>query len=268
MYKAENFGISWLDLTLPFPCEIHHCTARAQPDPGRFSVLSHFTEPRPLKWPLEAVRQYAGLFDLILTNEESLLDLPNAMLAVFGSSWVDKVPLAKRFEVSFLYSNGVGSEQQFAGYRERRGIWGAQESLQLPKAFYTSTMRPPEGIAELRPYPFADKTPLFESMFSIIVENDYQPHYFTEKIVDALRSYTVPIYFGAPNIGRYFDARGMLLPSSLDEMVAMINRLRPEDYWSRLPAVQSNYELSRPYWGFVDRLGGYVREGFRLRQRR
>lgn len=268
MFKAENFGVSWLDLVLPFPCEIHHCSARRQPDPGRFSVLSHYTEPRPLKWPVETVRQYAGLFDLILTNEDALLDLPNAMFALFGGSWVKTQPQAKRFEVSFLYSNGIGAEQHFAGYQERRRIWGAQHALQCPKAFYTSTMRPPEGIAELRPYPFADKTPLFESMFSIIVENDYQPHYFTEKLVDALRSYTVPIYFGATNIGKYFDTRGMLLPSSLDEMVAMINRLTPENYWSRLPAMQANHERSRPYWDLLERLDGYVREGHRLRQQR
>lgn len=267
MFKAENFGVSWLDITLPFPCEIHHCTARRQPDPGRFSVLSHYTEPRPLKWPAETVRQYAGLFDLILTNEDALLDLPNAMFALFGGCWVTRGPQAKRFELSFLYSNGIGAEQHFTGYQERRRIWGAQEALQVPLSFYTSTMRPPEGITKLRPYPFSDKTPLFESMFSIIVENDYQPHYFTEKLIDALRSHTVPIYFGAPNIGKYFNTSGMLLPSSLDEMVAMINRLTPDDYWLRIPALVENFERSRPFCNITNRLAGYILEGYRLRQK-
>lgn len=267
MFKAENFGVSWLDLVLPFPCEVHHCTARRQPDPGRFAVLTHYTEPRPLKWPVETVRQYAGIFDLILTNEEELLDLPNSMFALFGGSWVKTLPQAKRFEVSFLYSNGVGAEQHFAGYRDRRLIWGCQGEITTPLNFYTSQMRPPERIAELKPYPFADKTPLFESMFSIIVENDYQPHYFTEKLIDALRAFTVPIYFGAPNIGKYFDSAGMLLPSSLDEMVSMINALTPDDYWSRLAVLQTNHERSTPYWDLLDQLGGYIREGHRLRLR-
>lgn len=267
MFKAENFGISWLDLQLPFPCEIHHCTARQQPDPGRFSVLSHYTEPRPLKWPAETVRQYAGLFDLILTNEESLLDLPNAMFALFGGSWVKTWPQAKRFETSFLYSNGVGAEQHFAGYRDRRQIWLRQHEMKQALRFYTSKMRPPEGIAELQPYPFDDKTPLFESMFSIIVENDYQPHYFTEKLIDSLRAYTVPIYLGAPNIGKYFDTRGMLLPSSIDELVAMVNALTPDDYWSRMAAMQANFERSKPYWDLLERLSGYIQEGHRLRRR-
>lgn len=54
MFEAENFGVGWLNLVLPFPGEIHHCSARRQPDPQRFPVLSHDTEPRPLIWPAAA----------------------------------------------------------------------------------------------------------------------------------------------------------------------------------------------------------------------
>ena len=104
----------------------------------------------------------------------------------------------KRFELSFLYSNGVGAESSTAGYRARRAIWEAQEQITLPKAFLHLQHAPPSAWENLAPYPFDSKTPLFESMFSVIVENDDQPHYFTEKIVDALRTHTVPLYFGAP----------------------------------------------------------------------
>ncbi|MDM4764975.1 hypothetical protein [Pelomonas sp. SE-A7] len=265
MFKAENFGISWLDLVLPFPCEIHHCAPRARPDSGRFSVLSHFTEPRQLKLPAAQVREVAPLFDLILTNEDSLLDLPNAALAVFGSNWVKTLPERKSFDVSFLYSNGVGSEALFSGYRDRRQIWARGAALRVPTRFYTSQMRPPEGIENLAPYPFPDKAGLFESMFSIIVENEYQDHYFTEKLIDCLRSYTVPIYFGAPNIARYFDPAGMLLPSTVDEMVEMIDRLTVADYWGRLGALEANYQRSKQYWDFLRNLGLYIEEGRRRR---
>lgn len=263
MFKAENFGVSWLEVVLPFPCEIHHCAPRARPDPGRFSVLSHFTEPRQLKMPVDQVRQVAPQFDLILTNEDSLLDLPNAALALFGSSWVKSLPVRKNFDVSFLYSNGVGSEALFSGYRDRRQIWGKRKELHVPARFYTSQMRPPEGVLDLAPYPYSDKAGLFESMFSIIVENEYQDHYFTEKLIDCLRSYTVPIYFGAPNIAKYFDPAGMLLPASLDEMVEMVNRLTPADYWERLNAMEGNFQRSRHYWDLLRNLGLYIEEGKR-----
>lgn len=268
MFKAENFGVGWLDLSFPFPCEIHHCVAKRQPDPGRFSVLTHYTEPRPLKWPIDQVRQYAGLFDLILTNEEALLDLPNAQFALFGGCWIKEAPRAKRFELSFLYSNGVGAEQHFAGYRARRAIWEAQEQITLPKAFYTSSMRPPERVENLAPYPFDSKTPLFESMFSVIVENDDQPHYFTEKIVDALRTHTVPLYFGAPNIGKYFDMEGILAFQTAEELVQAANALTPDDYWRRMPAMVRNFQIAEHYLDLLRNMERYVKEGFRQKGQR
>jgi hypothetical protein len=124
-------------------------------------------------------------------------------------------------------------------------------------------MRPPEGVLDLAPYPYSDKAGLFESMFSIIVENEYQDHYFTEKLIDCLRSYTVPIYFGAPNIAKYFDPAGMLLPASLDEMFEMVNRLTPADYWERLNAMEGNFQRSRHYWDLLRNLGLYIEEGKR-----
>lgn len=40
--------------------------------------------------------------------------------------------------------------------------------------------------------------------FSIAIENSSTPDYWTEKIVDCFLGWTIPIYFGAPNIGDYF----------------------------------------------------------------
>lgn len=266
MFKVENFGESWIDLVMPFPCEIHHCTPRKQPDPERFSVLTHYTEPRALKWPSDSVREFHGLFDLILTNEESLLDLPNAMFCLFGGSWVKSLPNSHCFGVSFLYSNGIGAEHVFAGYRDRREIWNRHAQIEIPTRFYTSAMRPPVGIIKLNPYPYPDKTGLFESMFSIIVENDYQEHFFTEKIIDCFRSYTVPIYFGAGHIGKYFNTDGMILPSTVDDMITKINRLSISDYWSRIRAIDDNYQRSGNYCDLLGRLGQYVEEGHRLKK--
>lgn len=158
LFKVENFGVVWIDFALPFPCEIHHCYARARPASGRFSVLNHFTEPKVLKWSSDQVRSFSSLFDLILTNDEALLDLPNAVFALFGSCWVNDIPGVKRFEISFLYSNGIGSEQYFAGYRARRQIWNKQERIVIPRAFYTSVIRPPESVEFLNPFPAVGKT--------------------------------------------------------------------------------------------------------------
>ncbi len=254
MIKVENFGESWIDFELPFACEVHHCFPRQQPSPDRYSVLNHYTEPRPLKAASEDVRRYHGAFNLILTNEESLLDLPNVRFSLFGGKWVSRVPQTKSFGVSFLYSNGIGNEQLFSGYRDRRAIWNRKNEIRIQKSFYTSTKRPPADIVDPNPYPYLLKDQLFDSMFSIIVENAYEPHYFTEKLIDAFSTYTVPIYLGADNISRYFRPEGMIIPKSLDDMIEIINSLSAEDYWRRLPALVENRELSSRFWDQVGTL--------------
>lgn len=263
MFKVENFGVSWIDFVLPFPCEVHHCQPRAQTTPGRFAVLTHYTEPRQLKWPLEAVRQFAGAFHLILTNEESLLDLPNAQFALFGGAWAKEAPVAKRFELSFLYSNGIGAEALFRGYQDRRRLWQRRHELRLPTAFYTSTLRPPVDLPDPQPYPHASKDPLFESMFSVVIENDYEDHYFTEKLIDSLRSYSVPLYLGARQVSRYFASQGVLTPGSVDELIEMANGLSPLDYWRRMPAMLENHRRSEPYWDLLAGMARYIEEGYR-----
>jgi len=47
--------------------------------------------------------------------------------------------------------------------------------------------------------------------YSIAIENNVIPHYFTEKLTECFLSYTMPIYFGCPNIKEYFDERAMIL---------------------------------------------------------
>jgi len=215
-----------------------------------------------LKWSCDQVRAFANVFDVILTNDESLLDLPNTVLALFGGCWVNDLPVVKRFEISFLYSNGIGSEQYFAGYRARRQIWNKQQQIVMPRAFYTSVMRPPEAVNVLNPFPAATKTLLFESMFSVVVENDFEANWFTEKIVDAFRTYTVPIYLGAPNIGRYFDEGGIIIVKDADELIGVTNRLAVEDYWLRMPAMARNYEVARPYMNLLENLRNYIQEAF------
>jgi hypothetical protein len=46
--------------------------------------------------------------------------------------------------------------------------------------------------------------------YSIAIENSSFPGYFTEKITDCFLSHTYPIYFGAPDIGNYFDLSALL----------------------------------------------------------
>ncbi len=60
--------------------------------------------------------------------------------------------------------------------------------------------------------PLTDKWEgLKDYKYSIAIENSSHEGYFTEKILDCFLSYTMPIYYGCPNIKDYFPEKSMVL---------------------------------------------------------
>ena len=58
--------------------------------------------------------------------------------------------------------------------------------------------------------------------YSVVIENVQEPDYFTEKLLDCMLCGTMPIYWGAPNIGEYFDPSGMHICLTYDDLVSAI----------------------------------------------
>ena len=79
--------------------------------------------------------------------------------------------------------------------------------------------------------------------YSICLENGQKNGYFSEKIVDAFMAYTVPIYWGAPDIKNYFPEKSFYTidvtnSSSPTEVLAIISRPVTQ-------AMINNLQLSR-----------------------
>lgn len=89
--------------------------------------------------------------------------------------------------------------------------------------------------------PINDKSDgLRDYCFSFAMENATYSNMFTEKITDCFMMGTIPIYYGIPNIGDFFNTEGIIL---LD------NNFKIEDlsfkiYQSKMGAIKENYELS------------------------
>ena len=67
-------------------------------------------------------------------------------------------------------------------------------------------------------------------VYSIIMENDSYKSYFTEKITDCFALGTIPIYWGAPDIGDYFDIDGIIQVDNIEEIVTKLRWLNiPEN---------------------------------------
>lgn len=83
--------------------------------------------------------------------------------------------------------------------------------------------------------------------FSIIVENDKSPHYFSEKIIDCLLCGTIPIYWGADNIGEYFNINGFIIINSLDDISLILDNLNEETYGTMIQFIEENYKIASKY---------------------
>jgi glycosyltransferase involved in cell wall biosynthesis len=83
--------------------------------------------------------------------------------------------------------------------------------------------------------------------FSIAIENlshEVDDYYFTEKIVDCFTTGTVPIYYGCPNIGKFFDTKGILIFENEEQLNNILDNLSMDLYYSMMDSIKHNYEVS------------------------
>ena len=75
----------------------------------------------------------------------------------------------------------------------------------------------------------------------------FSKNYFTEKILDCFATYTIPIYYGCPNIGDFFNIDGIIVFDTVDDLINKVNHLTEEDYYSRKNAMKDNYDRENLY---------------------
>ena len=83
--------------------------------------------------------------------------------------------------------------------------------------------------------------------YSIAIENSVIPGYFTEKIADCYLTHTMPIYYGCPDIEKYFDPLSFHLinpldyKTSIDTIEKIIEEDCYEDFRSLIVSEKKNY---------------------------
>ena len=94
-----------------------------------------------------------------------------------------------------------------------------------------------------RPNQLRDKEDgLRDYMFSVSIENDNSPGYFTEKLTDNFVMGTVPVYWGSKEIVyKHFDPTGVIFL----EDDPTLSSLSVEKYQSMIPAIERNFKLAQ-----------------------
>jgi hypothetical protein len=105
--------------------------------------------------------------------------------------------------------------------------------------------------------PWPDKSgQINDYMFQIVIENDKYETYFTEKLTDCFATGTIPIYWGAPDIGNYFNTDGMIIIN--DEID--LQKMTSEYYYSKLDAIKDNFDRVQKMQGSDDILYELVKQ--------
>ena len=93
------------------------------------------------------------------------------------------------------------------------------------------------------------ETTLQDYRYSIVIENDITPYFFTEKITNCFVSQTIPVYLGATQIHKFFNPDGIITISidDIDRLDEILRQCTPEEYERRLPAILDNYERVKEY---------------------
>ena len=193
-----------------------------------------------------------GSFHHILThNEKILAHCKNAILFEFGGTWIPDTYEFK--EKHFSISTVVGQKTATSGHKMRHVLWERQAEIKNPKCFYQSRHGGPTTFLD-NPILVSTKDVMFDSQFHVSIENSSLKYYFTEKLLDCFRTKTIPIYWGCPNIGDYFNLDGMIVAKNVDEIIAACNYINPATYASMRSAIEDNYRRSDKYKNLSKRL--------------
>lgn len=80
---------------------------------------------------------------------------------------------------------------------------------------------------------------LKDYMFSIVIQNNLNSHFFTEHLTDCFAYGTIPIYLGDPEINKFFNGNGILKYQDKFN----IKSLNKDVYDSKIDAVNENLEI-------------------------
>jgi hypothetical protein len=282
--NVDYFNVN--EIYLPFECEIHFtrfgkCNRlhnNINPilfeNDKSYKVFVSCNEPSssPNREPPHRIIYAANQYNLILTTDEEVLNnVKNSVLFPYGTTWLNKSKSGhsdslgtfdenllndvsvKEFNISFMTTNHFGSP----GYEMRRIIWNNRNLIKNKTKFYSSTRFPTnqptwnnlifsntlhDGLL-----PNDDKINLFKSQFSIVVENNKEKWYFTEKLIDSLLCKTIPVYWGCSDLSNFFDVRGIITFNTPQEFFEKINLINEETYDKMSPYIENNFKIAKKY---------------------
>lgn len=192
-------------------------------------------EPRELISGIyENVERNASKYKTIWTHDREILNKhKNATFVPLGGCWI-KEEDRKIYDKTKNFSIIASSKQYLTGHKLRHEVIKASEGhIDVYGNGYTYIPYKLDGLRDYR-YHFA-------------IENCKKDFWFTEKLIDCLQSGTIPIYWGCPSIGKYFNIEGFIIFNDLTELKEKLKYCTAEYYESKKEAIKDNFERSKKF---------------------
>jgi hypothetical protein len=178
----------------------------------------------------ENIVKYEDKFDYILTFHPDLLmrNSKKYIPILCASSRVSDID-AKIYNKTKNISIIASDKQYTTGHKFRHEVIRHLEGIDLWGSGYKQ---------------FSSKLdPLRDYFYSIAIMNHKIDNYFTEILVDCFRLGTIPIFWGASNIGDFFNLDGIIIFNTIEDLQKI--KVSRKDYESRKKAIQDNFERSK-----------------------
>lgn len=184
--------------------------------------------PHHYQWVINNHRSFTQVF----THEKSLLDKQeNFKFIPFGGCWIEEID--RRMHNKTKLASIISSKKTaLSGHKLRHEVI-RRCSLDVFGGGYRPVERKIEALGEYA--------------FSVVIENCKRDYWFTEKLIDCLITGTIPIYWGCPSIGDFFDLRGMIVWDTLGELEGILSTISFEKYNEMVPYIIKNQEIAKEY---------------------
>ena len=83
--------------------------------------------------------------------------------------------------------------------------------------------------------------------YAIEAQNCKKDFYFTERLIDCFLTGTVPIFWGCPSIGKFFNMDGIITFDTLEDLDLILSEANLHNYEKRKEAVYDNFIRAHEY---------------------
>jgi hypothetical protein len=184
------------------------------------------------------VNNNPNLFDKIFTHSKKILQHSNAHLVPVGGCHLDENEIALYNNKTKLISMMYSDKKYTPGHILRHKIAASECANYVDIMGSGKSGHHVKKIESCKDY-----------KFSVVVENCKEDFYFTEKIIDCFLSGTIPIYWGCPSIGNFFNTKGFYQFDSLDELFDIVSASQAlhNFYENNKHIIEENYNKALLY---------------------